>query len=140
MAAFFPPNGGTLSPYLVGSFDLRNKRSTVIQLINPTAQPHGACVALFSPDGVGIPPCKRVEVKPNGLVEIVVAKDFKVKAGAFGVVKVVCLNSKKDTPEIGLVGYQRQIFGEATFTETILQPVPNEILAKDWDLIKKVCG
>jgi hypothetical protein len=140
MATFFPPNGGTLSPYLVGTFDLRNKRSTVIQLINPTAQPHGACVALFDPDGVGIPPCKRVEVKPNGLVEIILPKDFGLKPAKWGVVKVVCLNPKKDSFEIGLVGYQRQIFGETTFTETILQPVPIEILKADWELIKKVCG
>jgi len=34
----FPPNGGTLSPYLVGSFDLRNSQNTIVQLINPTAQ------------------------------------------------------------------------------------------------------
>jgi hypothetical protein len=62
-----------------------------------------------------------------------------MKAGSFGVVKVVCLNPK-DILEIGLVGYQRQIFGETTFTETNLQPVPVEILKPDWELIKKVCG
>jgi hypothetical protein len=98
------------------------------------ALPCSTSMAWVSPRG------KRVEVKPNGLVEIVVARDFKVKAGSFGVVKVVCLTSGKEPFDNGIVGYQRQFYGETTFTETILQPVLIEILKADWDLIKKVCG
>ena len=133
----FPPNGGTLSPYLVGSFDLRNSQNTIIQLINPTAEPHRACVALFDDVGKGIPPCTRVSIPPNGMVEVNIrALEPRAK---FGVVKVVSLKAEGgDEPENGLIGYQRQFFGK-TFTETILQPVPAEVLKDDLKRILSVC-
>jgi len=135
--SFFPPSGGILSPYLVGSFDLRNGQNTIVQLINPTAHPHTACVALFNNLGKGLPPCQRVKINPNGMVEVNIrALEPRAK---FGVVKVVSLMpEEKNEPENGLVGYQRQVMGQ-TFTECILQPVPVEILKEDLKRIISLC-
>jgi len=57
----------------------------------------------------------------------------------FGVVKVVSLIAEgRDEPENGLIGYQRQFFGK-TFTESILQPVPVEVLKDDLKRIFSIC-
>ncbi len=130
--------GGILSPYLVGSYDLREVK-TVLQVINPSATSHIACIVLFDSNGAPtVPRCTRVEVKPNGLVEIDVAK-LKPKA-PFGVVKVVCLNPREDKAEYGFVGYQRKYYpAKVGVSESILHPVPMEVLMADWKQIMSVC-
>lgn len=139
MPIFNPPAcGGILSPYLVGSYDVREMK-TVIQVINPSADSHMACIVLFDSNGAPtIPACKRAEVKPNGLIEIDVAR-LKPKA-AFGVVKVVCLNLREDKPEFGFVGYQRKSYPKGMVTESTLHPVPMEVLKADLKQILSVCG
>ncbi len=136
MAVFFNPCGGMLSPYLIGTWDLRKKVQCIIQLVNPTAKNLRVWVAFFD-DNERPLKCIQDKLSHNDLLEIAVNK--YLEAG-FGVVKVVSLNAEKDAPEPGVVGYQRHFFTDGSFTESILQPIPMEILKEgEFEIIQKVC-
>ena len=132
----FTPSGGVLSPYLIGTFDLREEAKTIFHIINPTAKYLRVIVAFFDDNEKPLK-CIKDKLSPNDLLEIDVHKfDLPAK---FGVVKVVSLNEKEDKPEIGIVGYQRNFFKEIGATETALHPIPSEILTDDLKYIWKVC-
>lgn len=142
MPPFYTPSGGTLSPYLIGSFDLRiavpgnppKHRQTIIQLINPTPEVCIAVVALFDPGGHLQRRGRPIQVPMNGLVEISIG-EMEPMAPFYGVLKVACIRASGLptippgwVPSLGLVGVQRQFFGGESFSESPLQPVPVEIL------------
>lgn len=145
MSPFYTPCGGTLSPYLIGSFDRRisgpgnpaKYRQTIIQLINPTSEDCSAAVALFNHIG-RFPPCgKQIKVPANGLVEVSITG--MEPRSDLGVIKVACFKtsptpttSLSEVPSLGLVGFQRQFFGGECFSESPLQPVPVEILMANY--------
>lgn len=143
--AAIAPSGGIISPYLIGTFDLRHDRNTVLSVINPTAKNLRIMVALFD-DNERPLKCIQDKLSPNDLLEIDM---FKHELGAkLGVVKVVSLNEKEDIPELGIVGYQRHFFKQRYLfffqkkvgvTETILQSIPEEILLDDLKYIWKIC-
>lgn len=136
MAGFFNACGGILSPYLVGTWDLREKGTlSRIQLVNPTAKNLRVWVAFFDDNEKPLK-CIQGKLSHNDLLEIEVNK---VLEKGFGVVKVVSLNERKDVPEPGVVGYQRHFFAKGV-TESILQPIPVEILNEgEFEIIQKVC-
>ncbi len=133
---FFPPSGGMLSPYLIGTFDNRSDAKTILHIINPTAKYLRVMVALFDDNEMPLK-CIHDKLTPNDLLEIDVRR-YKLSA-RFGVVKVVSLNEKENVPETGIVGYQRHFFGKMGVTETILQSIPAEILKDDLKYIWKIC-
>jgi len=132
----FTPSGGVLSPYLIGTFDMRNDARTVLHIINPTAKNLRVMVAFFDDNEKPLK-CIHDKLSPNDLSEIDVRR-YKLPV-KFGVVKVVSLNEKEDKPEIGIVGYQRHFFKEMGATETALHPIPWEILTDDLKYIWKIC-
>jgi len=142
--AVFVPSGGVLSPYLTGTFDLRNGGNTVIQIINPTAKYLRIMVAFFD-DNENPLKCVRDSLSPNDLWEINVKKYVNEKQ--YGVVKIVSLNQNEDVPEVGIVGYQRHIYPKRYFfffkkkavSETVLHSIPGEVLKDDLKYIWKVC-
>ena len=132
----FTPSGGVLSPYLIGTFDMRDEAKTVLHIINPTAKNLSVMIAFFDDNEKSLK-CIHDKLSPNDLLEIDVRK-YEIPS-KFGVVKVVSLNEKEDTPETGLVGYQRHFFTKMGVTETILQSIPTEILKDDLKYIWKIC-
>ncbi|MBI1811067.1 MAG: hypothetical protein HY035_01090 [Nitrospirae bacterium] len=132
----FTPSGGVLSPYLIGTFDMRDEARTVLHIINPTAKNLRFMVAFFDDNEKPLK-CIHDKLSPNDLSEIDVRR-YKLPA-KFGVVKVVSLNEKEDMPELGIVGYQRHFFKGIGATETILQPIPAEVLKDDLKYIWKIC-
>jgi hypothetical protein len=135
-APSFPPSGGMLSPYLIGTFDLRAGAKTILHILNPTARYLRVMVAFFDDNEKPLK-CVHDKLSPNDLLEIDVRR-YELPA-KFGVVKVVSLNEKEDIPETGLVGYQRHFFKGMGVTETILQSIPSEILKDDLKYIWKIC-
>lgn len=132
----FAPSGGVLSPYLTGTFDLRKDGKTVLHIINPTAKHLRVMVAFFDDNEKPLK-CIHDKLSPNDLLEIDVRKyDLEAK---IGVVKVVSLHKEKDVPETGIVGYQRHFLKKMGVTESILHPVPLEILVDDLKYIWKIC-
>ena len=85
--------------------------------------------------------CLREKLSPNDLLEI----DLKrLLSDGYGVIKVVALNPGDGRPEPGVVGYQRSFgrcfwCGEQLKGESILQPIPDEILQGDLPIIQKAC-
>lgn len=140
----FPPSGGVLGPYLVGTFDLRNGGKTTLHIVNPTAK-NLKIIAAFFDDNEKPLACYRDRLSPNDLVEIDVRQHVQEKQ--FGVVKVVSFNEQQDEPEVGVVGYQRQFYARhflffaqgPEVTETILHSIPNEILFDDFKFIRQIC-
>jgi hypothetical protein len=132
----FTPSGGVLSPYLIGTFDMRDEAKTVLHIINPTAKNLRVMIAFFDDNEKPLK-CIHDKLSPNDLLEIDVRK-YELSS-KFGVVKVVSLNEKEDIPETGLVGYQRHFFTKMGVTETILQSIPIEILKDDLKYIWKIC-
>ena len=132
----FVPSGGVLSPYLTGTFDLRDGGKTVLHIINPTAKYLRVMVAFFDDKEKPLK-CIHEKLTPNDLLEIDVRKyDLEAR---IGVVKVVSLHTEKDIPETGIVGYQRHFFKDMGVTEAVLHPVPSEILVDDLKHIWKIC-
>ncbi len=132
----FTPSGGVLSPYLIGTFDMRDEAKTVLHIINPTAKNLRVMIAFFDDNEKPLK-CIHDKLSPNDLLEMDVRK-YELSS-KFGVVKVVSLNEKEDTPETGLVGYQRHFFKGMGVTEAILQPIPTEILKDDLKYIWNIC-
>jgi hypothetical protein len=132
----FAPSDGILSPYVIGTFDQRDGVRTILHIINPTAKNLRVIVAFFDDNEKPLK-CIHEKLSPNDLLEMDMRK-YELPA-KFGVVKVVSLNEKKDTPETGIVGYQRHFFKGMGVTETILQVIPTEILKDDLKYIWKIC-
>ncbi len=136
----FPASGGTLSPYLTGTYDLRGKRRTELQLVNPTGLHREVLIALFDADEKPRR-CLRETLSPNDLLEI----DIKRLLGdGYGVVKVVSRNPADGRPEPGVVGYQRSFArcfwcGDRLAGESPLQAIPMEVLEGDLPIIRKAC-
>jgi hypothetical protein len=93
--------GGMFSPYLVGTYDLRNTY-TVFQIVNPTAKDIEIYLAFFDDNEKPLK-CGKEKLSHNDLFEINVKK-LELRAN-FGVVKIVSLLDKKPVP--GIVGFQR---------------------------------
>lgn len=132
----FAPSDGILSPYVIGTFDQRDGARTILHIINPTARNLRVMVAFFDDNEKPLK-CTHDKLSPNDLLEMDMRK-YELPA-KFGVVKVVSLNEKEDTPETGIVGYQRHFFKGMGVTETILQVIPAEILKDDLKYIWKIC-
>jgi hypothetical protein len=131
----FPPSGGVLSPYLVGTWDMRSGRSSVLQLVNPNGRYVYVWVALFNEDEKPLK-CLRDKLSPNDLLEVDLRR---VLQEGFGVVKVVAFSDDGfQRPVAGVVGYQRH-FTKYGFSEAPLHPIPLEILKGDLRLIQAAC-
>lgn len=131
-----PSSDGLVTPYLIGTYDLRNNLQTLLHLFNPTGKDLRLWVAFFDDKEKPLR-CIKERLTPNDLVEIDVRQQ---KLGAsFGVVKVVALNRERDVPEIGVVGNQRLLF-RAGVSETALHQVPEDILKGDMHFIKRACA
>jgi hypothetical protein len=132
----FPPSGGALSPYLIGTWDAREGRATTLQLVNPTGQYIFVWIAFFNDNEKPLK-CVRERLSANRLLEIDVRK---VVEGGFGVAKVVAFSSEEFTaPTAGVIGYQRQFTKAGTFSEAPLQQIPAEILKGDFRIIQAAC-
>lgn len=136
--AAFPPAGGVLGPYLIGTWDLRHQR-TVIQIVNPTGQPLAILTAFFDADERPLA-CVRERLSANDLLEVDVRRHVRDRVG---VVKVVALDDA-GRPVSGVVGNQRQLWRsffsrERVRAETALHVIPAEILAGDMEMIRKAC-
>jgi hypothetical protein len=146
----FTPSNGELSLYLVGSWDVRKfgsetSHETRIQLINPQPQTLFAFVAFFD-DAENPLRCDIRELTANDFDETIISGPIDGKE--VGVVKIVSTNTG-GLPEIGLVGYKKEIHlttliqrlttggsvqADVPFvSESRLQPVPTQVLAKDTD-------
>jgi hypothetical protein len=134
-ALLFPPSGGVLSPYIVGTWDLLAGRTSVLQLVNPTGRYVYVWVALFNEDEKPLK-CLRDKLSPNDLLEVEIRR---VLQQGYGVIKVVAFSDDSfQRPVAGVVGYQRQ-FTRYGFSEAPLHPIPVEILKGDLRLIQAAC-
>jgi hypothetical protein len=138
--SLFPPTGGSLSPYLIGTYDLRSRHWTTFQIVNPTGKPLRVLVAFFDDDEKPLG-CVRDRLSPNDLLEIDARRHVKAPSG---VVKIVSFDETVERPVAGVVGYQRT-FARRFFSgsllrgETSLFQIPAEILAGDMDMIRRAC-
>jgi hypothetical protein len=136
----FPPAGGVLSAYLTGTWELRKRRSTVLQLVNPTGQDLAVLVAFFDDNEKPLK-CVKDKLSANDLLEVDVKRYLD---GGFGVVKIVSWSADGSRPQPGLVGFQRT-FGKTFWcgtrvqAESPLQPIPDEILQGDLAIITSAC-
>jgi hypothetical protein len=140
-----PPNSKAVSPYLIGTFDLRNRGRTHLHILNPTARNLRVWVAFFDEKEKPLT-CVRQKLSGNDLLEIDAFEH--IRQPILGLVKVVALHEKENMPQLGIVGNQRQIFTTQGFlgffkkqkmTETGLHPVPEEILSEDLKNIRPIC-
>jgi hypothetical protein len=127
---------GAVSAYLVGTYDLRNNAQTLLHLVNPTAKHLRVVLAFFGDDERPLK-CQRERLSPNDLLELDVRK-LKLKT-PLGVVKVVALHEREDTPEIGLVGNQRITLKGTGVTETGLHAVAPQGLVAELKRILSAC-
>ena len=139
-SALFPPAGGSLSPYLIGTYDLRSGHWTTFQIVNPTGKPLRVLAAFFDDDEKPLG-CVRDRLSPNDLLEIDARRHVRARSG---VVKIVSFDESGERPVAGVAGYQRT-FSKAFFSrsrlrgETNLFQIPAEILAGDMDMIRRAC-
>ena len=136
----FPPAGGLLSPYILGTYDLRGGHWTILQVVNPTGRPLRVLVAFFDDDEKPLA-CVRDRLSPNDLLEIDVRRQVDSRNG---VIKVVSFDEQGEKPMAGVVGYQRTFakslfFGSRLRAETVLHAIPSEILAGDMEMIRRAC-
>lgn len=139
-AALFPPAGGSLSPYLIGTYDLRSPHWTTFQIVNPTGMPLRVLVAFFDDNEKPLG-CVRDRLSPNDLLEIDARRHVRARSG---VVKIVSFDESGERPVAGVVGYQRT-FARRFFSgsllrgETNLFQIPAETLAGDMEMIRRAC-
>lgn len=138
-----PPISGAVTPYLVGTFDLRDGGRTRLHILNPTARNLRVWVAFFDDKEKPLT-CVRKKLTGNDLLEIDAFEH--IRQPILGLVKVVALHEKESVPQLGIVGNQRQIFTTQGFffkkqkmTETGLHPVPEAILLEDLKNIRPIC-
>lgn len=104
-ALIFPPSGGTLSPYLIGTWEVANGLETTIHLENPTSRLLPYKIVFFDSGGNPLA-CARRRVPHNGL-DVVQCSQY-VQPGV-GVVKIIIYDGDKwETVQSGLVGYQKK--------------------------------
>ena len=131
------PADGVLSPYIVGTYDnIRDSLSTVIQVINPTANTL-EIVAFFLDDNERILRCVREKLSANDMVELWIAR-LELKAEV-GVVKIVSFKPGTKTPLEGIVGYKRTFILRRLVTETVLHSIPSTALRTDLPRLLKSC-
>jgi hypothetical protein len=124
------------SAYLIGVFDLRENRTTILHIVNPTPATLRLFVAFFD-DNEKLLHCHPDKLSPNDLVEINVRE---VGVGApLGVVKVFTLASNEDRPQIGVVGNQRLNIGRQPATETGLHPIQSRFIESELPIIRPLC-
>lgn len=123
-------SGGTMSAYLIGTYDLRDA-NTILQIVNPTADHLLVLVVFFDDNEKRLREVKN-ELTPNDMVEIDVRK---AEPGAkLGVVKIVSFDPRTKKPKAGLVGYRRHV-SEKGISESLLHPIPAEVLVDDLPII-----
>ena len=133
----YPPAGGMLSPYSIGTYDLRSGVTTVLQVVNPTARRLWVAVAFFD-DKERPVGCDRQEMSANDLWELDV-RGCKLDA-KFGVMKVVSFSDKSERePTSGIVAFQRQFVKRSLISETGLHSIPMEVLKEDLPRIHEAC-
>jgi hypothetical protein len=135
----FAPSGGVLSPYIIGTWDLRGGRRSFLQLVNPTGRPLRVMVALFDDNEKPLK-CLRDSLSPNDLLEIDIKRELRE---GYGVVKVVSYSEREDRPEAGVIGYQRlfvsRFFYKGLVSESPLHQIPAETLKDDLQFILRAC-
>jgi hypothetical protein len=141
--AAWTPAGGELSALLAGAWDLRGKRRSLLDLVNPTPRPLLALVVLFGRGGAPLR-CLHRRLTPDELLEIDVERELGRRAGGAGEVKVISLDEAGQRVVPGLVGYQlsfaRCLFGHSSLrAETVMQPVPAELLHGEIETLKELC-
>lgn len=122
--------GQDYSPYLVGTFEMRNGGNTIIQVVNPNYGPVQVCTAFFAANGTGITGTVK-EIAGNGAVEISAAALLKESPDKFGVVKVLSMK------EGGVAGFQKDVIplpnpsrlkpAPVVFTKTNMAAIPGEV-------------
>lgn len=138
--SLFPPAGGSLSPYLIGTYDLRQRQRAALQILNPTGRPVRVLVAFFDDDEKP-QACLRERLSANDLLEIDVRRHVRTPVG---VVKIVSFEESGDQPVAGIVGYQnthvrRLFWGLRLGTQAPLHSIPAEILDGDMEMIRRAC-
>jgi len=132
-ASVYAQEGGMFSPYLVGTYDLRNSY-TLLHIINPTAKDIEIYIAFFDDNEKPLR-CVKQKLSHNDLTEIDVRKlELPAK---FGVVKIASLKEKMPNP--GIVGFQRHYFDKMGVTESNLASVPAKILEGELKIILEMC-
>ncbi len=129
-----PSSSGQLTPYVTGTWDLREDRKSVVQLVNPTGGHLKVQVAFFD-DNERPLGCVRGALSPNDLLEVEVAAQ-RLPA-RFGVVKAVSFD-ESGRPAAGIVGYQR-LFSRIGLSEAPLHPIPAAVLEGDLPFIRRAC-
>jgi hypothetical protein len=124
------------SAYLVGVFDLREDRTTILHIVNPTRADLRLFVALFD-DSERPLRCFPGELSANDLMEINV-REVGVDA-PLGVVKVITFARNEDRPQIGVVGNQRLSLGRQPTVETGLHPIQSQFLESELPVIRQLC-
>ncbi len=132
------PADGVLSPYIIGTYDQeRDSLSTVIQVINPTADSL-EITAYFLDGNEQFQKCIHTSLSANDMVEIgVPALQIKPEVG---VVKIVSFRPGTKTPQEGIVGYKRSFVLKRFTSEAPLHSIPSTVLEKDLPQLLRACG
>jgi hypothetical protein len=123
--------------HLVGTFDIRGNRGTLLHVVNPTGADLRLFAAFFDESGTSLR-CHSDTLPAGGLAEIDVRK-VGVKA-QLGVVKVVALADGETSPRAGLVGSSRMIVGGQPLTEMGLHPVQAGLPGDELSALGRLCG
>src|SRR4051794_14036465 len=146
-AAAQEPSGA--SAYLAGVFDIREDRTTVLSIINPTATTLRVAVVLFDDNEKLLHCVIFTDMSANALEELDVRGTIEaanVTLGAnitalTGVVKVFALaHTGEVRPQIGIVGNQRLERVERPVSETELHAIQSQFLEYELPLLKSACG
>jgi von Willebrand factor type A domain len=130
-----PLCGSGVSAYLIGTFDLRQDGSFVVDIMNPTPDPLEIVVSLFDPNGQPLR-CERSKVAGNGMIDINIGR---LDPGSKnGVVKVVSFEPGTKRPKLGIAANQVRVT-ERGMTETSLHTVPGPVLESDLKKILAAC-
>jgi hypothetical protein len=125
------------SAYLVGVFDTRENRTTLLHIVNPTRENLRLFLAFFDADEKPLR-CIQDRLSGNDLIEVDVRR---VDLGApLGVVKVVSFATSEDRPQIGVVGNQRLSLEGRPVSETGLHPIQMRILEAELPVIRQICN
>ena len=142
---------GSFGSYLVGTIDQREGQSTLLQIINPTANKLKIVMGLFSPTGDPIR-CQRADLPPNGMYQTIInaeTAETKPPTGHVGVVKIVSVDPERGEKIVeGITGFQRHYFksgmaiwGSENSSESNLAAIPAEYLMQgDPPELKKILG
>src|SRR3954454_3224901 len=134
------PSGA--SSYLIGTYDLRIGRTTMLHIVNPTTAALRLFVAFF--DNIGkFVYCYPDKLSADDLVEIDVQQVLRrADVSAFlGVVKVVSLaDNPANVPQVGVVGNQQLNLEGQPVPETGLPPIQTGFWEEgELQIIKPAC-